>query len=78
MSYDDDYDYDYDHIITDDPDGIHGIKEASQAAIVCSPPSIVAAIHDATGIWFTSLPVTPEKILQGLKEKRTREAQAGK
>lgn len=67
-----------DHIITDDPDGIHGVKEASQAAIVCSPPSIVAAIHDATGIWFTSLPVTPEKILAALKEKRAKEAQVGK
>jgi hypothetical protein len=38
-----------DHIITNDPDGIHGVKEASQAAIVCAPPSLVAAIHDATG-----------------------------
>jgi len=67
-----------DHIITDDPDGIHGVKEASQAAIVCSPPSIVAAIHDATGIWFTSLPVTPEKILAALKEKRAKEARVDK
>ena len=57
-----------DHIITNDPDAIHGIKEASQAAIVCSPPSIVSAIHDATGIWFTSLPVTPEKLLAAIRE----------
>ena len=60
------------HIITDDPDGPHGAKEASQAAIVCSPPSIIAAIHDATGIWFTSQPVTPEKLLNALKEKASR------
>ena len=59
-----------DHIITNDPDAIHGIKEASQAAIVSAPPSIVSAIHDATGIWFTSQPVTPEKILKALKERR--------
>jgi 4-hydroxybenzoyl-CoA reductase alpha subunit len=66
------------HIITNDPDGPHGAKEASEGAIVSAPPSIIAAIHNATGIWFTSQPVTPEKILKGLKEKRAREAQAGK
>jgi CO/xanthine dehydrogenase Mo-binding subunit len=60
------------HIITNDPDGPHGAKEASQAAIVCSPPSIISAIHDATGIWFTSQPVTPEKLLKALKEKANR------
>ena len=59
-----------DHIITNDPDGVHGVKEASQAAIVCAPPSIISAIHDATGIWFTSQPVTPEKIIQAIKEGR--------
>lgn len=57
------------HIITDDPDGPHGAKEASEGAIVSSPPSIVAAIHDAIGVWITSQPVTPEKILKALKEK---------
>ena len=27
------------------------------------------AIHDATGIWFEELPITPEKIVKALKEK---------
>jgi 4-hydroxybenzoyl-CoA reductase subunit alpha len=62
------------HIITDDPDGPFGAKEASEGAIVSSPPSIIAAIHDATGIWFTSQPVTPEKVLRALAEKRVKEA----
>jgi hypothetical protein len=26
----------------------------------------VAAIHDATGIWITDLPATPERILEAL------------
>jgi len=30
---------------------------------------VVAAIHDATGIWFKEQPVTAEKIVAGLKEK---------
>jgi 4-hydroxybenzoyl-CoA reductase subunit alpha len=57
-----------DHIITDDPDGPFGAKEASEGAIISSPPSVIAAIHDATGIWFTSQPVTPEKIRMAIKE----------
>jgi 4-hydroxybenzoyl-CoA reductase subunit alpha len=58
------------NIITDDPDGPFGAKEVSEGSIVSAPPSIVSAIHDATGIWFTSLPVTPEKIVMALRAKR--------
>jgi 4-hydroxybenzoyl-CoA reductase alpha subunit len=56
-------------IITDDPDGPFGAKEASEGSIVSTPPAVVSAIHDATGIWFTELPVTPEKIIKALREK---------
>ncbi|MCX5813858.1 MAG: xanthine dehydrogenase family protein molybdopterin-binding subunit [Proteobacteria bacterium] len=56
-------------IITDDPDGPFGAKEASEGSHVSTPPSVVSAIHDATGIWFKELPVTPEKIVRALKEK---------
>lgn len=57
-------------ILTDDPDGPFGAKEASEGSIVSAPPSIVSAIHDATGIWFTSLPVTPEKVAMALRAKK--------
>jgi len=57
-------------IITDDPKGPYGAKEASEGAIVSSPPSVVSAIHDATGIWFKEQPVTPEKILMALRNKK--------
>jgi 4-hydroxybenzoyl-CoA reductase subunit alpha len=56
-------------IITDDPHGPYGAKEASEGAIVSSPPSVISAIHDATGIWFKEQPVTPEKIVMALKKK---------
>jgi 4-hydroxybenzoyl-CoA reductase alpha subunit len=56
-------------IVTDDPFGPFGAKEASEGSIVSAPPAVVSAIHDATGIWFTELPVTPEKIIKALKEK---------
>ena len=56
-------------IITDDPDGPFGAKEASEGSHVSAPPSVIAAIHNATGIWFKEQPVTAEKIVKGLKEK---------
>jgi 4-hydroxybenzoyl-CoA reductase subunit alpha len=56
-------------IITDDPDGPYGAKEASEGSHVSAPPAVVSALHDATGIWFKELPVTPEKIVKALKEK---------
>jgi 4-hydroxybenzoyl-CoA reductase subunit alpha len=56
-------------IITDDPDGPFGAKEASEGSIVSSPPAVISAIHDATGIWFREQPVTPEKIVRALQEK---------
>jgi 4-hydroxybenzoyl-CoA reductase subunit alpha len=57
-------------IITDDPHGPYGAKEASEGAIVSAPPSVISAIHDATGIWFKEQPVTPEKIVTALKDKK--------
>jgi 4-hydroxybenzoyl-CoA reductase alpha subunit len=57
-------------IITDDPHGPYGAKEASEGAIVSSPPSVISAIHDATGIWFKEQPVTPERIVIALKNEK--------
>ena len=56
-------------IITNDPDGPFGAKEASEGSHVSTPPAVVDALHAATGIWFKELPVTPEKIVKALKEK---------
>jgi len=55
-------------IITDDPDGPFGAKEASEGSIVSTPPAVFSALHNATGIWFKEQPVTPEKIVKALKE----------
>jgi 4-hydroxybenzoyl-CoA reductase subunit alpha len=54
---------------TEVPGGPFGAKEAGEGIIVGAPPSIVNAIHDATGIWFRDLPVTPAKLLKALKEQ---------
>jgi 4-hydroxybenzoyl-CoA reductase alpha subunit len=60
-------------VVTDDPDGPFGAKEASEGSIVSAPPAVVSAIHDATGVWFKELPVTPEKIIKALKERKRRQ-----
>lgn len=57
------------HIITNDPNGPYGAKEASEGAIVSAPPSVISAIHDATGVWIKRLPITPEDIVRALKGK---------
>lgn len=57
-------------VVTNDPDGPFGAKEASEGSIVSTPPAVISAIHDATGIWFKELPVTPEMVVKALKEKK--------
>ncbi len=61
------------HIITEDPLRPYGAKEASEGSTVSSPPSVVSAIHHATGVWFKTLPVTPEKIVMALKAKKEKD-----
>ena len=34
-------------------------------------PAVVAAIHDATGVWIHDLPASPERILAALGPPRT-------
>jgi CO/xanthine dehydrogenase Mo-binding subunit len=43
----------------------------SQTSIVTVGPSIGNAIYDAVGVRVTSLPITPEKILQALGKLKT-------
>jgi len=55
---------------SNDPEGPFGAKEAGEGSLAATIPAVVQAIHDAVGVWITSLPVTPEKILKGLEEKK--------
>jgi 4-hydroxybenzoyl-CoA reductase subunit alpha len=57
-------------IETDDPVGPFGAKEAGEGTQLSPAPAIVNAIYDAIGVHFNELPVTPEKILKALEEKR--------
>jgi CO/xanthine dehydrogenase Mo-binding subunit len=44
----------------------HGVKGIGELPMDVGAPAVVAAIHDATGIWIHDLPASPERILAGL------------
>lgn len=56
-----------------DPQGAFGAKESGEGTQVSTIPAIVNAIHNAVGIWMTELPITPEKVLRALDEKRAKQ-----
>jgi CO/xanthine dehydrogenase Mo-binding subunit len=45
----------------------HGAKGVGELPMDVGAPAVVAAIHDATGVWITELPATPERILAALE-----------
>ncbi len=61
-----------DTIILENPsvDGPYGAKGISEMANNPQPPAIAAAVFDAVGVWITELPITPERVLRALDEKR--------
>ena len=44
----------------------HGAKGVGELPMDVGAPAVVAAIHDATGVWIHDLPASPERILAGL------------
>ena len=44
----------------------HGAKGVGELPMDVGAPAVVAAIHDAVGVWITDLPATPERILAGV------------
>ena len=52
------------------PFGARGVGEVTMLPIV---PAILAAIHDATGVWIDALPASPERVLAALAAHRGRE-----
>jgi 4-hydroxybenzoyl-CoA reductase subunit alpha len=57
---------------SNDPHGPFGAKEAGEGSLAAFLPALTNAIAEATGMRFTSLPVTPDRIFAAL-EKRQRE-----
>jgi CO/xanthine dehydrogenase Mo-binding subunit len=44
----------------------HGAKGVGELPMDVGAPAVVAAIHDATGVWIHELPATPERILAAM------------
>jgi CO/xanthine dehydrogenase Mo-binding subunit len=44
----------------------HGAKGVGELPMDVAAPAVVAAIHEATGVWIHELPATPERILAAL------------
>jgi CO/xanthine dehydrogenase Mo-binding subunit len=63
---------------SNDPNGPYGAKGASETAILPGAPAIANAVYDAIGVRITDLPITPEKVLAGLRALRqAREQEQG-
>ncbi|MEE8381698.1 MAG: xanthine dehydrogenase family protein molybdopterin-binding subunit [Thermodesulfobacteriota bacterium] len=60
------------HIIveTNDPYGPYGAKEVGEGPIATNPHAIAMAVSNAIDYTLKELPITPERVLKALKEKR--------
>ncbi|UIF90110.1 xanthine dehydrogenase family protein molybdopterin-binding subunit [Cupriavidus sp. UYPR2.512] len=63
-----------DVVESNDPNGPYGAKGASETAILPGAAAIANAVFDAVGVRIQSLPITPEKVLAGLRELKQKEA----
>jgi xanthine dehydrogenase molybdenum-binding subunit len=63
-------DIDISFVETNDPAGPHGAKGIAESPLIPVAPAIANAVYDATGVRFTELPLTPERVLAGLKEAK--------
>jgi CO/xanthine dehydrogenase Mo-binding subunit len=49
-----------------DPNGPYGARGMAEMPLVPFAPAVASAIHDATGVWLTQQPMTPERVLAAL------------
>jgi CO/xanthine dehydrogenase Mo-binding subunit len=49
-----------------DPIGPFGARGMAEMPYLPLAPAVVAALHDATGVWFHEFPLTPERVLRRL------------
>jgi CO/xanthine dehydrogenase Mo-binding subunit len=50
-----------------DPIGPWGARGMAEMPYLPLTPAVIAAVHDATGVWFYEFPLTPERVLAGLR-----------
>ena len=67
------FEIDLEFVETDDKTGPFGAKGVGEPGLVPTAPAISNAIYDAIGVRIRHLPITPEKVLAALEEKRAKE-----
>jgi len=58
---------------SDDPDGPYGAKEAGMSIAMSAAQAYAAAVSNAIGVYMTDLPITPDKILRAMANKKQEE-----
>jgi 4-hydroxybenzoyl-CoA reductase subunit alpha len=53
-----------------DPQGPFGAKEVGQGPLLPIMPALANAVYDAVGVRIDEVPITPEKIMKALAEKK--------
>jgi CO/xanthine dehydrogenase Mo-binding subunit len=51
-----------------DKEGPWGVRGMAEMPFMPLAPAIAAALHDATGLWFDHIPLTPERVVARLRE----------
>jgi CO/xanthine dehydrogenase Mo-binding subunit len=49
-----------------DPIGPWGARGMAEMPFLPLAPAVIAAVHDAVGVWFHEFPLTPDRVLRGL------------
>jgi CO/xanthine dehydrogenase Mo-binding subunit len=52
-----------------DPRGPWGARGVAEMPFIPLAPAIVAAVRDATGVWFERIPLTPDRVVSKLREQ---------
>lgn len=50
--------------------GPFGVRGMGEMPLLPFAPALIAAVHDATGVWFNDFPLTPEKVFFGVNPKK--------
>ncbi len=56
----------------EDPFFAYSAKGGAEVSNTPTPAAIRNAIYNAAGIWLNELPMTPEKIIQAIKNQKKR------
>lgn len=50
-----------------DPNGPFGARGMAELPLVAFAPAVASAVHEATGVWLSQLPMTPERVLVAIE-----------